>query len=95
MRAGAGSDHQEEGVLYLTMQPDDAGQPAKHFTLAALGRIAQIAAGNTALGRAIAGGGTHEVSPAASGGLTALCSERTPSSRAARSFSKNCVAFRR
>jgi pimeloyl-ACP methyl ester carboxylesterase len=33
MRAGARADHEEECVLDLAMQPDDAGQPAEHFAL--------------------------------------------------------------
>jgi hypothetical protein len=36
MRAGARADDQEEGVLDLAVQPDDAGQPAEHLALAAL-----------------------------------------------------------
>ena len=38
MGAGARADHEEERVADLAMQPDDAGQPAKHFALAALMR---------------------------------------------------------
>ena len=34
--AGAGADHQEEGVLDLAVKPDDAGQAAEDFALAAL-----------------------------------------------------------
>ena len=36
MRAGARADHQEEGVLDLAMQPDDAGEAAEHRMLAAI-----------------------------------------------------------
>jgi hypothetical protein len=36
MGAGARADHQEEGILHLAVQPDDAGQPAEHRALAAL-----------------------------------------------------------
>ena len=36
MRAGARADDQEERILDLAMQPDDAGQAAEHFPLAAL-----------------------------------------------------------
>ena len=36
MRAGARADHQEERVLDLAVQPDDAGQAAEHLALAAL-----------------------------------------------------------
>ncbi len=34
VRAGAGADHQEEGILDLAMQPDDAGQAAEDLALA-------------------------------------------------------------
>ena len=36
MRAGARTDDEEERVLDLAVQPDDAGQPAEHLALAAL-----------------------------------------------------------
>ena len=36
MRAGPRTDDQEEGILDLAVQPDDAGQPAEDFALAAL-----------------------------------------------------------
>ena len=36
MRAGARADHQEEGVLDLPVQPDDAGEAAEDLALAAL-----------------------------------------------------------
>ena len=36
MGAGARTHHEEERVLDLSMQPDDAGQPAEHLALAAL-----------------------------------------------------------
>ena len=36
MRAGARADHEEERVADLSMQPDDAGEAAEHFALAAL-----------------------------------------------------------
>ena len=36
MRAGARADHEEEGVLHLAVQPDDAGQAAEHLALAPL-----------------------------------------------------------
>ena len=34
--AGPRSDHEEERILDLAMEPDDAGQSAEHFALAAL-----------------------------------------------------------
>ncbi len=48
MRAGAGPDDQEERVLHLAVQPDDARQSAEHLALAALfqdGRVAASARG--------------------------------------------------
>ncbi|MDZ7631658.1 MAG: hypothetical protein U5K74_10005 [Gemmatimonadaceae bacterium] len=36
MRAGARAHHQEEGVLHLAVQPDDAGEAAEDLALAAL-----------------------------------------------------------
>ena len=36
VRAGPRAHHQEERVLQFAMQPDDAGQPAEDFALAAL-----------------------------------------------------------
>ena len=36
VRAGARADHEEERVLDLAVQPDDAGQAAEHLALAAL-----------------------------------------------------------
>jgi hypothetical protein len=36
MRAGARTDHQEEGILQAAMQPDDAGQAAEDLALASL-----------------------------------------------------------
>ena len=35
VRAGAGADHEEEGILHLAVQPDDPGQAAEHLMLAA------------------------------------------------------------
>ena len=52
MGAGARADDEEEGVLHLAVQPDDAGQAAEHFALAA---FAQHSVGN--LGRDVAAGG--------------------------------------
>ncbi len=44
VRAGARADHEEEGVLDLAVQPDDAGEPAEHRALAALAREIDAAA---------------------------------------------------
>ncbi len=41
VRAGARADHQEECVLDLAMQPDDAGQAAEHLALAAFAQNRQ------------------------------------------------------
>jgi hypothetical protein len=38
MRAGARTDHEEKGVLDLAVEPDDPGQPAKHFPLPAFAK---------------------------------------------------------
>ena len=43
MRAGARADDQEERVLDLAVQPDDAGQPAEHLALAALAQHRRVA----------------------------------------------------
>ena len=36
MRTGAGADNKEERILNFTVQPHNAGQTTKHFTLATL-----------------------------------------------------------
>jgi|GEM_PF-4277875 len=36
VRAGARAHHQKEGILNLSVQPDDSGEPAEHFSLTAL-----------------------------------------------------------
>ena len=72
--AGARADDEEEGVLHAPVQPDDAGQAAEDFALAALPENRGFLAG-TDPGRRV-----HAGDPAAS-------------SRAARSFSRNCPAF--
>jgi hypothetical protein len=44
VRAGARANHQEERVLDLAVQPDDAGQPAEDFALTALAQHRQVVA---------------------------------------------------
>ena len=44
VRAGAGADHQEEGVLHHAVQPDDAGQAAEHLALAAFAEDGSVGA---------------------------------------------------
>ena len=77
MRAGAGAHDEEERVLHLAVQPDDPGQAAEHLALAALAQDGGVEA---APGGRYAGGQRHAGAPA-------------DSSRAARSFSRNCVAL--
>ena len=52
VRAGARADHQEERVLDLAVQPDDAGQATEHFPLAALAQdrpVVQPSVGDVAV----------------------------------------------
>jgi hypothetical protein len=52
VRAGARAHHQEEGVLDLAVQPDDAGQAAEHLALAAFAQhrdVAQPGAGRMSM----------------------------------------------
>ena len=44
VRAGARADDEEEGVLDLAVQPDDAGQAAEHLALAALAQDRRVGA---------------------------------------------------
>ena len=44
MRTGPAANDQEEGVLDLAVQPDDAGQAAEDFALAALAQDRRVAA---------------------------------------------------
>ena len=44
VRAGARADDQEERILDLAVQPDDAGQPAEHLALAAFAQDSGIVA---------------------------------------------------
>ena len=90
VRAGARADHQEEGVLDLAVQPDDAGQAAEDLALAALAQHRRRVRQPQPVTSACAGGAfmarsrpVRRCRPAAS----------RLSSRAARSFSRNCVAL--
>ena len=42
VRAGAGADHEEERVLHLPVQPDDAGESAEDFALSALANDGEL-----------------------------------------------------
>ena len=88
MRAGARAHHQEERVLDLAMQPDDAGQPAEDLALATLAtdRLwCVIRCDRTSLHMRI-----HARLPETEGAADdAIRSSR----RAARSFNRNCVAL--
>jgi len=77
MRAGARAHDQEEGVLHLAVQPNDAGQPAEDLALAALAQDGGVAAAAGRLGHRMLG---HAAPPSSA-------------SRAARSFSRNCAAL--
>ncbi len=77
MGAGARAHHEEEGVLHLAVQPDDAGQPAEHLTLAAFLQDRRGAA--TAGGRDGKLGHGHRTA--------------SRSRRARRSFHRNCPAL--
>ena len=74
MGAGARADDEEEGVLHLAVQPDDAGQAAEDLALAALPKDRSFLAG-------------------ADPGRCVHAGDLTASSRAARSFRRNCPAF--
>jgi len=95
VRAGARADDEEEGVLDLAVQPDDAGQPAEHFTLAALAQHRAgggVATATRGKGGGSCGAATHSAAPSRPVGLpwslAASCSRR-----AARSLRTNCAAF--
>ena len=94
MRAGAGADHEEEGVTDLPVQPDDAGQPAEHFALSALAQDGELFGSAGGAGRLQVEGHAH-VHGAGSG--CALADGKAAAdaleSRAARSFRTNWVAL--
>jgi len=79
VRAGARADDQKEGVLHLAVQPDDAGQAAEHFALAALHQHRGLSTADVGMDR---DDRAHDAAPTA--GSLALWS-----SRAARSFNRN------
>ena len=92
VRAGARADDQEEGILDLAVQPDDAGQAAEHLALAALAQDRPLAAARRRGGcRTAARSCTARRSfgrPAGGSRPATL-----PRRRAARSFSTNCAAL--
>ena len=56
---GAAAHHQKEGILHLSVQPDDSREAAEHFALAALAQDRQVAA-------AAGGKGAHAATSASS-----------------------------
>ncbi len=92
--AGARTDHQEERILDLAVQPDDAGQAAKHLALTALAQHRRI--GTAGVTRAEIDDRVHAATPkpsAAADDLPAPAFSRSPCSRAMRSFQMNCPAL--
>ena len=75
VRTGARTDHEEERVLHLAVQPDDAGEAAEHFALATFLKDWSVAA---------ACGGD---------GFWGVHARASASSRAMRSFQRNCPAL--
>jgi hypothetical protein len=84
--AGARTDHQEEGILNLAMQPDDGGEAAEYGALAALHvtLLASPLQSRARPGRSF-GGSLPEHVPA----FAIAASSR----RAARSLRRNCAAL--
>ncbi len=82
--AGARADDEEEGVLHLAVQPDDAGEAAEDLALAALLDDGGVGAASRAGTGEGVGGGCHDV-----------CSTRgaARSSRARRSFTMYWAAL--
>ena len=81
VRAGARADDEEEGVLDLAVQPDDAGQAAEHLALAALAqhrRRRRSRRRPRAIGTARSCGGSHGVGAAL--GAAALAAARRAAS---------------
>ena len=81
MGAGAAADDEEEGVLDLAVQPDDAGQAAKHLALTALAQNGEVARGRSR------GQGNAHAASAPFGAVPLPCR------RAARSFRMNWPAL--
>ena len=89
MRAGAGPNDQEEGVLDLPVQPHDSGQAAEDLALAAFadhGPRRRIGGRRSGIDRQVGGAAAHAGTPG-------MRSDRLAPSRAARSFNRNCVAL--
>jgi hypothetical protein len=86
VRAGARSHDEEEGVLDLAVQPDDAGEAAEDLALAALAQDERLAAA-----AGLGGGRAQPASPRAAPGSAGLPAGR--SRRAVRSFRTNCAAL--
>ena len=77
MRAGAAADDEEECILHLAVEPDDACQPAEDLALPALAQDGQVAT---------AGCGNGD-------GHAAIPAGAAPSRRAMRSFQMNWPAL--
>ena len=93
MRAGSRTDDEKEGVLDLSMQPNDACQAAKHFPLTAFAQNRPIGASSDGLGRAAVDRrqGVHWIAP-----KPAAAKAESPAGawrRAVRSLSRNWVAL--
>ena len=84
VRAGARADDEEEGVLDLAVQPDDAGQAAEDLALAALLQHRRRARAACTRGQA---GRRRRL------GLDRDDRAHSAALRAARSFSRNCAAL--
>ena len=83
MRAGARADDEEEGVLDLAMEPDDAGEAAEDLALP------PFAQDRGAIGAGRCDGGKrrgHAVAPS-------IARSGADCSRAARNLRRNCVAL--
>ncbi len=94
MRAGARAHHEEEGILHLAVQPDDAGQAAEHLALAALlqDRRVAAAAGGRGRERGVHAAASDRASLPASS-LAGAAAGAGASRRAMRSFHRNCAAL--
>jgi hypothetical protein len=88
MGAGARTDDEEEGILDLAVQPDDAGEAAEHFALAAL--LQNRLAGASGQGFRLGGRAEGQVHDAASADPNPVAAR---SSLALLSFSRNWAAL--
>ena len=98
--AGARSDHEEEGVLDLAVQPDNAGEAAEDLALAALAQHAIGIGGPARRDRQGDGAsaGAHDTDPDATqpppdAAAVAAWAPGCACCRAARNLRRNCVAL--